>query len=256
MRNRFRKMWGKTAVLLGLLFSYSLPVAAQSAPGVASDPEQVAVARLLTLRPDLPVADIYPSLVAGIYGVKLEGGMMLYVTEDGKHLFAGDLFALEQGFVNLTELSRNDDRRLKLEAVSPQDMVIFPTPEPPLAVVYVFTDVDCGYCRKLHNEIAQYNERGIEIRYLAYPRDGLGSETFLKMESVWCSGNRQAAMTRAKRGQEVAAAGCVTPIAKQFELGVQLGVEGTPSLVTSDGQMLPGYVPASVLAQRMGLEAG
>ena len=133
-------------------------------------------------------------------------------------------------------------------------MVIFPAKGERRAVVNIFTDVDCGYCRKLHNEIDQYAELGIEVRYLAYPREGLESDTASTMRSVWCSSDPSTAMTRAKNSQRIAQRECPTdPVDEQFALGQRLGVSGTPSIITDSGEMFPGYIPAPQLAQRLGL---
>jgi thiol:disulfide interchange protein DsbC len=109
--------------------------------------------------------------------------------------------------------------------------------------------MDCGYCRQLHSEIAQYNKLGIRVRYAAFPRTGPGSPSWKKAEAVWCSKDRKDALTRAKLGQNVSAAQCATPVAAEYELGNQIGVNGTPSIFTEKGEMVGGYVPAAQLAQ-------
>ena len=115
----------------------------------------------------------------------------------------------------------------------------------------VFTDIDCGYCRKLHNQMEEYNENGIAIHYLAFPRAGIGSASYDKYVSVWCADDQQAAMTLAKNGGENESASCPNPIAEQYDLGRELGVTGTPAIVTTDGMLIPGYVPPAQLRQRL-----
>jgi thiol:disulfide interchange protein DsbC len=134
-------------------------------------------------------------------------------------------------------------------------MVIFPPQGKVNAVLNIFTDVDCGYCRKLHSEIAEYGKYGIEVRYLAYPREGLQSETAQTMRSVWCSSDPAAALTRAKNSQRIAQRDCPNdPVDAQFAIGRQVGVSGTPAIVTAEGELFPGYIPAPQLAQRLGIE--
>jgi thiol:disulfide interchange protein DsbC len=130
-------------------------------------------------------------------------------------------------------------------------MVVFPPAGPTKHTVTVFTDIDCGYCRKLHQEIADYNQQGIKVRYLMYPRAGVGSESYNKAVWVWCADDRQDAITRAKRGEEIPHKTCANPVKEQFELGQTLGVRGTPSIILENGQMVPGYVPAAQLAQML-----
>ena len=123
------------------------------------------------------------------------------------------------------------------------------------ASVLVFTDVDCGYCRKLHNEMADYHAEGIEIRYAAFPRAGIGSQSYNKIVSAWCADNQQETMTKLKSSQQVEQLiNCEHPVDEHYRLGQQLGVNGTPSIFTEDGKLMPGYVPAADLARRLGLK--
>jgi thiol:disulfide interchange protein DsbC len=178
----------------------------------------------------------------------------MYVTVDGAHMIVGDMYAIGDDLSNVTEQRRVVQRMTLMDQVALADMVIFPAKGERRAVVNIFTDVDCGYCRKLHNEIDQYAELGIEVRYLAYPREGLESDTASTMRSVWCSSDPSTAMTRAKNSQRIAQRECPTdPVDEQFALGQRLGVSGTPSIITDSGEMFPGYIPAPQLAQRLGL---
>lgn len=192
---------------------------------------------------------------AGLYQVNLANGDRIYSVEGGAYLLTGDLYQVDgPNLVNLTEQARNADRLAALDALDPEGVLIFgPTDGPAKAVIHVFTDIDCGYCRKLHDEIDQYTARGIEIRYLAFPRAGVGSASYDKYVSAYCNADPLAALTDAKAGRPVPAASCDNPIAAQFQLGQRMGVSGTPSMVMDNGQMIPGYVPAPELAAQLGL---
>lgn len=192
---------------------------------------------------------IVPSAIPGLFEVVL-GGQVLYLSEDGRFVLQGDLLDLDSR-ANLTENRRGELRGKAIEAIGDNDMVVFAPEEPAKYTVTVFTDIDCGYCRKMHSQIAAYNKEGIKIRYLMFPREGLGSESFSKAVSVWCADNRQEAMTKAKRGEPIENKTCDHPIQAQYELGQKLGVRGTPSMILEDGEMLPGYVPPTQLAQML-----
>ena len=212
------------------------------------------VAKLLAVRPDLPIEAVYPADVEGLYGVDFPDGTTMYLTQDGTHMIVGDMYAISEDLLNVTEQRRTVQRKALMDQVPLSDMVIFPAKGERQAVVNIFTDVDCSYCRKLHNEIDQYAQLGIEVRYLAYPREGLESETANTMRSVWCSSDPETAMTRAKNSQRIVQRDCPTdPVDEQFALGRRLGVSGTPSMVTDTGEMFPGYIPAPQLAQRLGI---
>jgi thiol:disulfide interchange protein DsbC len=133
-----------------------------------------------------------------------------------------------------------------LAEVPESSMVIFAAAQPKYTIT-VFTDIDCGFCRKLHSQIADYNRLGITVRYLAFPRTGPGTESWAKAQQVWCSPDRKTALTRAKLGEALHVARCDDPVAREYELGRALGISGTPGIFTSDGDMLPGYVPPDEL---------
>ncbi|MFT5580496.1 MAG: thiol:disulfide interchange protein DsbC [Paraglaciecola psychrophila] len=208
-------------------------------------------------RPDIELESISASAVKGIFEVKVSGGPVLYTSADGKHFIIGDMYAAAvNGFVNLAEQAREGDRAQLMASVKSEDMIIFsPQQLPAKATVMVFTDVDCFYCQKLHNEVPDLNRIGIEVRYLAYPRAGVGSDSYNKIASAWCSADKQASLTRLKNRQSVPTNVCAdNPVASQFDLGKQVGVNGTPALVTPQGQLFPGYMPALRLASVLGVE--
>lgn len=194
---------------------------------------------------------VNPTPVPGLYEVIL-GARVLYVSADGRFVLRGDLVDIEKG-ENLTETRSGQLRVQAIAAVPESDMIVFAPPGPMQAkhTITVFTDIDCGYCRKLHAEIDNYLRAGIRVRYLAYPRSGLQGESYEKAVSVWCAEDRKAAITGAKRGQPVAKASCANPVAKEFELGNQVGVQGTPTIVLENGELVPGYVPAGRLVMML-----
>jgi thiol:disulfide interchange protein DsbC len=222
----------------------------------AEDPQaEVILKALSAARPDLQYEQPRPSPMAGLYEVQVKGGPLLYIDADGRHFIAGDLFAVQKsGFVNLAEQGRQKERAELIAAVKPEDMIIF-APENPKATIAVFTDVDCGYCRKLHSEVAELNELGIAVHYLAFPRAGLGSPSFRKIASAWCAKDPGAALTSLKNGEEIPENVCAdNPVAAQILLGEKVGVNGTPALVLEDGTLVPGYRPAKELAKLLGIE--
>ena len=224
-----------------------------SAEPEATAPEQLIRERLNAAKPGLPIENITASEVPGMYRVELTGGEMLHATADAKFLF-GDVWAIETGkLVNLSDVRRNGVRRNLLAKIELKDMLVFAPAQGTRAVVTVFTDVDCGYCQKLHSEMALYNALGIEIRYLAYPRAGVGSPSAAKLITAWCSKNPQDAITRLKLHENLSPRTCDNPVEAEYALGQAMGVRGTPALVLADGTMLPGYIPPAELAEVLGL---
>ncbi len=221
----------------------------------AASDEEVIRSKLLKARPDFQVGSIEASAAAGIYEVQLSGGPIIYATADGDYFFLGDLFSVGvEGIVNLAEQRRDTDRLALLSKVDEKDMIIFSAEGEQKASITVFTDVDCFYCQKLHKEVPSMNAMGIEVRYLAYPRSGIGGESYRKIASAWCADDRNTAITKLKNKQSIPENVCAkNPVADQFMLGQQVGVQGTPALVLEGGQMLPGYLSADDLASRLGI---
>lgn len=243
--------WGRIiggAVLAALL-------AATSAHADGDAAADAILKALSASRPDLMFETPRPSAIAGLYEVRVHGGPSIYVNRDGTHFVAGDMFEINpDGFTNLAEVERQHERAELIAKVRPEDMIIFAPPKPK-ATITVFTDVDCGYCRKLHNEIAEINRLGIAVHYLAYPRAGLGSPSYRKIASAWCADDRQTALTTLKNGGKIPENVCAgNPVAEQMLLGEKVGVTGTPALVLEDGTLVPGYRPAKELARMLGLQ--
>lgn len=223
----------------------SLVIAPIVSAATATDvSNESALKQKLTETLGVNVAQIQPSPVDGLYQVFTDRGV-LYVTQDGSKLFHGNLYDLDQGMKNLTELALAAPR---LEMLKPfeQDMLVYKAKNEK-HVVTIFTDVDCGFCRKLHNQMQGYNDLGITIRYLAYPRAGIPSANADEMQAVWCAKDPLKAMTEAKAGGNVKSASCDIDIAKQFQLGQAFGVNGTPAIVLENGVMVPGYQPPADL---------
>lgn len=213
------------------------------------------VSKLARVAPQLTVVRMESTPVDGILQLEIEeDNVPVYVTADGTHLFTGDMYSLSEGGVeNLTETWREGQRRMLLSGARKEDMIVFSPEEEPAVVVYVFTDVDCPYCRMLHGDIDALNDYGIEVRYLAYPRYGDESPTYDRMVSVWCADDPVTALDQIKEGETIPEKTCADPVFKQFKLGQELGVKGTPTLFTSDGKLLRGYRRPKEIAEKLGL---
>ena len=224
-------------------------LALASAPVFAGQAEDIATIekRLSQIIPDDRPDVIRPTPLDGLYEV-VYGGQIYYVTGAGHYLIQGDLLDL-RAMTNLTERTRKQQRAKVLAGLDEKDMIVFEPEGPVKHVVTVFTDVDCGYCRKLHREIQTYLDRGIQIRYLSFPRTGKFTESYYKAVSVWCAKDRKTALTRAKNGEKLPRAQCDNPVDEHMAAARAVGVTGTPTLLLEDGEMITGYVPADQLAR-------
>lgn len=195
-------------------------------------------------------ANIQPSGVNGIFEVELDGNFY-YATEDGKYLFTGHLIDLKRS-VDVTEERLSTKRKDLVDSIAQKDMIVFePKNQPAKHTITVFTDIDCGYCRKLHNEMEGYLAQGIRVRYLFFPRSGPSTASWSKAEAVMCSADRNKAITDAKSLRPVSADACVNPVMAHYTLGQKLGVRGTPAIVTDSGELVPGYRPPAALAAQL-----
>jgi thiol:disulfide interchange protein DsbC len=220
--------------------------AAPAADAPAADPR---IALLKLLPAGAKVEDLKPSPIAGIYEFT-QGAEISYLTADGKYFIDGNLYDMKSRD-NLTEALRTHARIALINAVPESEMLIFSPPNPKYTIT-VFTDVDCAYCRKLHSQMAELNRLGIRVRYMFYPRTGPGTESWRKAEVVWCSANRNEALTRAKAGAvlDMNKVCAPTPVKREYELGENIGVRGTPAIITEKGDYISGYMePRELLDQ-------
>lgn len=217
---------------------------------VAATPEETVRQGLLALQPDMPIESVSLSPMPGMYQVVVGGGRVLYASADGRFVLHGYLYEIRDGkAVNHTEALENKSVAEQINKVDAKDMVVFPAVGEKKAHITVFTDTDCGFCQKLHHEVPELSGLGVEVRYLAFPRQGIGSHGYNTLVSVWCADDRQKAMNLAKSRQSVPEARCENPVAQQFMLGQAIGVQGTPAIVLANGALIPGYQPAAQLAE-------
>lgn len=224
--------------------------------GASASPEKTIRAALEKIVPNLEIDSISASPVAGLYEVMV-GTQLMYVTEDGRYFVDGRIVDLETR-QDLSEPRLAQARKRLVDGVSESQMVIF-GPADAKHTVTVFTDIECGYCRKLHSEIDQYGQEGIRVRYLFYPRAGQGSPAYKEAVSVWCAGDQAAqreAMTAAKAGKTIPEKTCENPVDEHMGLGQELGLRGTPAIVTENGDMIGGYVDAKRLAAQLEASPG
>ncbi|SMG63321.1 Disulfide bond isomerase, DsbC/G-like protein [methanotrophic bacterial endosymbiont of Bathymodiolus sp.] len=220
-----------------------------------ADVDKTALKKMLMERmPSLVVeeSNISPSAIKGLYEVMV-GANIYYVSEDGRYLVQGRMFDLIEK-KDLTEEKLAVAKAALINKVSPEEMIVFQAPKQKY-VINIFTDIDCGYCRKLHSEIDQYMAEGITVRYLFFPRVGKDSDSYKKAVSVWCADDRNAALTAAKSNknppQEKT---CDNPVDEHMALGDELGVRGTPMMISPKGTIYPGYMPAKQLAEALSHE--
>ena len=207
-------------------------------------------------KPDKISETPIPGLYEAIYGTQV-----IYMTKDGRYMIEGDVYDVQKR-VNLTENVRTSGRKKALASLDKNNMIVFsPKDKETKYVITAFTDIDCGYCRKLHAEMQKYNDLGIEVRYVAFPRSGLQTPSYFKAVAVWCAKDPNKAMTFAKGGAKLDqlqsleqvqnSKPCTDAIAKQLTTAREVGVTGTPSLFMENGQIIPGYVPADRLIKML-----
>lgn len=256
------------AVLCGLSLSACAQQAAPDAAGrkitigpktapepvyVAGTPEARVREALRRLEPSIQVESIKPSPIPGFREV-IATGQVVYVSDDGKYLFQGGLLDIDKR-KDLSEAAMAGLRVEILKTLPLEDRIVYSPAGKPRHTVVVLTDIECGYCRKFHSDIAEYTRRGIEVEYIAFPRAGLASADYRNMVSVWCAPDRKTALTDAKNGRAVPSRTCGrTPVDMQYRAGQRMGLTGTPMILNSKGEMLGGYLPPDALLQR--LDAG
>ncbi|MGH8493946.1 MAG: DsbC family protein [Moraxellaceae bacterium] len=241
----------KFRLLSGLALGLAL-VAAVACAG----PEDVIRAKVKAVVPDIEIKSIKPSVIPGLYEVRASNYESVMVSPDGRYLVQGEVMEIRgKALVSVEDQSMAAERKAGLATVVRSDMIVYPAVGKMKAAIYVFTDVECGYCRKLHQEVPKLNKLGVEVRYLAFPRKGPKTDDSAKMDSVWCAKDRLAALTQAKNGVVLPPAPsiCKSPVASSYEFGQNLGVRGTPAIFDVNGMQLGGYVPADELVKDLGI---
>lgn len=265
-----------------------------SLPAVADDDLKTKAENQLkkVLGPTAEVAEILSLGKDQIYEVMLLDGGLMHMTPDMNYLIhQNSLYEIgDKGLINISDMRMSVRRAQEMASIPDTDTVLFKAKGEEKAVINVFTDIDCGYCQKLHREVEGINEYGITVRYLAFPRAGVAgpegdvTEAFRKINYVWCQDDRAAAMTemkttqaelsqaysrvrggsskaavaefdkqREQMGKLLSGKQCSSPVAAQYQLGRVIGVSGTPAMVTDDGMLIPGYMKAADLAKRLGV---
>lgn len=228
--------------LLAALLAGAVSLTAQASE------DQVKTA-IQTLVPNAKIDSIAESVIPGLYEVVLDS-QIVYVSQDGKYLVQGSVFDIGKR-ADLTEQTRAGIRRSALKAIPKDQRIVFAPAGTPKHTLTVFTDIDCGYCRRMHSQVADYNRLGIAVEYVFFPRSGPGTESWQKAVSVYCADDKRIAMTDAKAGQPVPEKTCVNPIQEHFDLGSKVGVNGTPAVFTEDGTQVGGYSAPDQLIQRL-----
>lgn len=242
-------------VVLGAALMLAVPVTMAADTGL----DQVK-STLQKLMPNAKPDSIQMSPIPGVYEI-VYGTQIVYMTKDGRYMIEGDVYDVNNR-VNLTEDARKAGRKEALATLDENNMIVFkPKDKKPKYIITAFTDIDCGYCRKLHSHINEYTDLGIEVRYASFPRAGLKSKSYYKAVAVWCAKDRNKAITIAKGGAKLAqlekleqvknTKPCTDAIAKQLATAREAGVTGTPSLFMENGRMIPGYVPPKQLRKML-----
>lgn len=251
-----KKLW----LVLCIVGFSCLVAATENAAAAGTDPrvtpaaEQMVRQTIHELSANAQVDSIQPAAIPGFYQV-IASGQMLYVSTDGKYMMHGDLIDLGR-HENVGDQAWSRFRREELAKVPLSERIVY-APAHPKYTVTVFTDVNCGFCRALHEHIAAFNQAGIAVEYLAWPREGVlttsgrPTPTYTEMVSVWCAKDRKAAFTAATDGHVPSPTSCANPVKDQFNLGVKLGVDGTPTIIAADGRVLGGYVTPAQLLQAL-----
>lgn len=244
----------KHLVCLGLLL-----VAIWTNQATANEQYQQIIQAVNRLSPDVKIEHVEEAPIPGWYQA-IDGVNVFYVSADGHYVFVGALFDVENPDPYSRNLTENVSKKIRSQLLSsiPEDeMVVYKASGKQIGSVTVFTDIDCIYCQKFHQQIHEITKSGVEIRYLAFPRQGPGSIGFNKAVSIWCAADKNALMTLAKQRQSIETLSCSNnPVLKQFELGGIMGVRGTPTLVFEDGSLLSSYLPPEQLIQIVRMKSG
>lgn len=198
------------------------------------------------LLPGIPISSVAETPVDGLYEL-IADGQLYYIDKAGEYLLDGNLIQLSNR-MNLTEARLGTLHVGMLAEIGEENMLIYEPKTESKRSLTIFTDISCGYCRRLHAELDTLMEEGVRVRYLLFPRAGLGSQGHKDLESVWCADDPQAAMTNAKAGGKIVPMTCNNPIEQHVALAERVGLRGTPLMYLDSGERIPGYREATIIA--------
>jgi len=225
----------------------------QNAVSGFNDVEQSIIDRISTLAPDSSVTHISESPVPGLYTVVIDDSEVIYMSSNSRIFISGDMMEISTvGVKNLTEERRSTNRMKLLSEFQKNGVISYNAPNEKIRLS-VFTDIDCPYCRKLHENMDEYLSAGISIDYYAYPRSGPETSSFTKYVATWCADDQKKAMDFVMSGGNIGSNDCENPVEQQFRLGEKIGITGTPSFISLDGQVVPGLLPPQALLRQFGL---
>ena len=225
---------------------------AQVSPDLPAGAEAAVKAALVKALPEHAVRRLRPAPFAG-FTEAVVAGRVFYVSNDGRYIVDGVVVDLQERR-NLADSALEGIRVEGLKSIPANQRIVFSAPQPKYTVT-VFTDIDCGYCRMLHQHIDEYNALGISVEYLFFPRAGENSESWAKAEAVWCAADPRKAMTEAKAGRELDSPACDSPVAAEYALGREVGVNATPAVIAPSGALLGGYLEPQRLLEALQRDA-
>lgn len=252
----FNKMTKKTSALTTLKYMFALSIAILSvSPAFAASVEETISEKLFKSNNTIEIQSIAKTPWEGMYEVTLKSGEVLFSDSNAEYLLVGQMLKLtpNEGIVNLSEQKFQLTVAKTLAEIPDQQQIIYAAQGVEKAVVTVFTDISCYYCKKLHKAIPALQKNGVTVRYMAFPRAGIGSDVEQQMNSIWCSDNPAKAMDIAKNNGEVKPASCKSPVASQFMLGQKIGVNATPTLFTAKGRKMSGFASTEKLLEDLKL---
>lgn len=218
---------------------------------LADTPEEIKAALAEVMGQRAASAEIKESPMSGVYQADI-GDRVVFISKVGDHLLLGDVFDTARK-VSLSEEIKQQKALEVVNEMKEDDMIVF-APEETKRTITIYTDVDCPYCRKLHKEVPSLVKSGVKVRYLWYPRSGVGTPSYDKAVSIWCAEDQTAAMDDAKLHNKIAEASCdPNPVSAQYSSGQRVGVRGTPTIVVDDGTIIGGYLPAKNLLAQLGI---
>lgn len=235
---------------LSIFTAFAMVIASAHAAGPTQEARQMIEQKLAAFAPGMSLDSIEFAPVDNFYEVSV-GTRVVYISQDGKHLFLGELLDVDTGD-NLTEQRRAVLTADKLNGYGAENMIVI-GPEDAGRYVTVFTDVDCPYCAKFHRDVPALNQAGVQVRYLLFPRSGLEGRSFQRSVGVWCADDPVESVGIAKAGGEVEFRDCENPVKTHYQLGQEIGIRGTPAIILDDGRMIAGYVPPRRLMEELGL---
>ncbi|WP_114701450.1 disulfide isomerase DsbC N-terminal domain-containing protein [Psychrobacter proteolyticus] len=199
----------------------------------------------------------YTAVPGVIWSATLEGVPFL-LSDDAQYITDGEISVIENGqFIGLDENFEKRKNQSVFASLDKSQLITYPATTTERAVIYVADDVNCPYCRRLHQQVPSLNAKGVTVNVIGYP---IYEASPKQMRGIWCQADedsRRQAFDKAMLQGEMtpALASCtVDHVTPNRDKAAGLAVMATPAIYREDGVLYQASFESPEFLEFLGVE--